>query len=181
MREVCVIDALTGPEGDTLSGHHWQLVTDRLMGGESGGDLRFDDLDGETCLHLRGRVSTDSQGGFVQARLDLERDGVPLDAGRFRGLRVRVRGDGQEYVIALRTTDCTQAWQSYWTPIRPSAVWQSIELPFTLFRPYRLDMAFDRRRLTKLGLLAVGIDGEVDFALSRVEFLGAVDRPERLA
>lgn len=181
MREVCVIDALTGPDGATLSGHQWELVTDRVMGGMSDGDFRFDDLAGEKCLHLRGHVSSDSNTGFVQALLDLERDGLPLDAGRFRGLRVRVRGDGQDYAIALRTTDCTQSWQSYRATIRPTAEWQTLELPFTSFRPYRLDMAFNRRKLTKLGLLAIGTQGAVDFAVSRVEFLGAAEQPLRSA
>ncbi len=64
-----------------------------------------------------------------------------LDASAYRGLRLTVRGNDQQYSLHLRTPDATRPWQSYRAHFTAAARWQTFDLPFAAFAPYRLDSA----------------------------------------
>ena len=49
----------------------WRLITDGVMGGVSSGTLKKDTIEGKPCLRLRGDVSLQNNGGFIQAALDI--------------------------------------------------------------------------------------------------------------
>ena len=74
----------------------WSYLADTVMGGVSQGQARMEG----GVLRLTGRVSTANNGGFIQTRMRLD-DGLPDGA---RGLRLRVRGNGERYFIHIRTT-----------------------------------------------------------------------------
>lgn len=73
-------------------GTQWRLVTDQVMGGVSKGELNLDDYKGRNCLCMRGNVSTDNNGGFVQIALDLSQ-GEPLNASAYTGVELSVAGN----------------------------------------------------------------------------------------
>ena len=67
-----VIDDLSETFPFTSSGNSWSGVTDRVMGGRSNGSLtREMEWDGKVANVLRGKVSLENNGGFVQMATDL--------------------------------------------------------------------------------------------------------------
>ena len=141
----------------------WRFVSDGVMGGVSRGVAVM----GTDPAHIRltGEVSTDNNGGFIQMRRDI--DPWPVTT---REVRLTVRGDGQTYYAALRTTDLTRPWQSYRAAFTAPADWSQVTIPITGFAatregmpPLRLD------RLRAFGLLAYGRDHRADLSLARIE------------
>ena len=55
----------------TASTNEWRLITDSVMGGVSKGYISQDMIAGRPCLRMRGDVSLENNGGFVQMALDL--------------------------------------------------------------------------------------------------------------
>ena len=80
-------------ENASALGTKWQTFTDRVMGGVSDGQASFETLAGKRCLRLKGTVSLENQGGFVQAALPLVKQGGSFDAATYRGIRLWVRGE----------------------------------------------------------------------------------------
>ena len=66
-----VIDDLGRDNLVATIGTRWQLVTDRVMGGVSDGTLVRETVSGRPALRMRGDVSLENNGGFVQMALDL--------------------------------------------------------------------------------------------------------------
>jgi hypothetical protein len=136
-------------------GTEWRLVTDGVMGGRSSGRLWRGELEGRAALCLRGDVSLENQGGFLQIALELAPSGT-FDASAYRGLWLVVRGNGESYNLHLRTADLWLPWQSYRSELTAGAQWQEVRLPFDTFTPYRVATPLDTRRLRRLGLVAIG-------------------------
>lgn len=155
--------------GDTRSclGTRWRFVSDTVMGGASGGRLALATVGGRACLRLTGRVSLENNGGFVQASLDLGVDAF-LDASAFAGVELDVYGKGETYNVHLRTADTHVVWQSYRAAFTTSSRWQTVQLPFTGFRPHRLDAPLDTRSLKRIGLVGIGREFDVDLSVARV-------------
>jgi Complex I intermediate-associated protein 30 (CIA30) len=49
---------------------YWRLVTDAVVGGVSRGSIANETLEGREAIRMRGDVSTENNGGFVQIALD---------------------------------------------------------------------------------------------------------------
>ena len=98
-----LIDDFSGERGTSAIGTEWRLFTDRVMGGVSDATSTLETVEGRRCMRLRGRVSLENNGGFIQVALPLARGGRPFDAGEFKGVRAWVRGNGKTYHIHLRT------------------------------------------------------------------------------
>ncbi len=168
-----ILEAGHGPGLRAGNGAHWRCVSDQVMGGVSAGQLQRVMLDGESALRLSGRVSLDNNGGFLQMALPLAAAGQVLDAGRYQGLRLRVRGNGLRYNLHLRSADMTAVWQSWRAAFRAPAIWTDIDLPFDAFVPHRTELPVNPARLTRLGLVAIGSEMMADLALARLELVVA--------
>ena len=140
------------------------------MGGLSKAYVSRDWVNGRPCLRLRGDVRLDNNGGFIQAALDLSPSGAGLDASAYEGLRLVVRGNGELYSLHLRTPDNSRPWQSYRAQFTAGDHWQTIELPFGSFAPYRLEVPLDISRLRRIGLVAIGRAFHADLALAEISF-----------
>lgn len=92
--DTLLIDDFGGAGGLSRIGTPWPLVTDRVMGGASAGGLSRAEIDERRALCLRGEVSLENNGGFVQAALDLAAE-VYLNANAYGGIRILVRGNGE--------------------------------------------------------------------------------------
>lgn len=141
----------------------WRFVSDRVMGGVSSGEAEVGS--NPANIRLTGSVSTDNNGGFIQVRRDL--DPWPQDT---REVILTVRGDGQTYYAALRTTDVARPWLSWRAAFTAPADWTQVTIPIAAFEatrdgmpPLRLD------RIRSIGLLAYGRDHEADLAIARIE------------
>jgi hypothetical protein len=148
----------------------WRGVSDRVMGGVSREYVSRSTEDGRPSLHLQGDVRLENNGGFIQAALNLATDSRPLDASAYRGIRLMVRGNGETYSLHLRTPDNVRPWQSYRAKFTAGDGWQSIDLPFDDFAPYRLDAPLDVSRLGRLGLVAIGRAFSADVMVSSISF-----------
>jgi hypothetical protein len=74
-----VIDDLSRDPPMSAIGTRWQLFTDRVMGGVSNGTMIREMVAGRPAIHMRGDVSLENNGGFVQISLELAPDGEAAD------------------------------------------------------------------------------------------------------
>ena len=50
----------------------WRYIADDVMGGVSTGNVEYNIIEEEVIAVLKGNVSTDNNGGFIQIRRDLK-------------------------------------------------------------------------------------------------------------
>jgi hypothetical protein len=165
-----LIDDFSNHDLVSKVGTHWRGVSDKVMGGISESSIAQRVVDDLTSLHLTGDVYLENNGGFIQAALDLAIIGESFDASKFSGIRLTVRGNGEQYSVHLRTPDNTRSWQSYRAHFTTSPDWETIDLPFATFSPYRLDTPLDIKRLRRIGLVAIGRAFYADLAVSELSF-----------
>ncbi len=165
-----IIDDLSRDDLVATIGTRWQLVTDQVMGGVSNGTLVRDTVAGRPALRMRGDVSLENNGGFVQMALDLAPARSVVDASRWVGVELDVIGNDEVYGVHLRTDAIARPWQSYRQSFRADAAWQTVQLAFADFVPHRIDAPLDVRRLRRIGLAAIGRAFSADLALSGVRF-----------
>ena len=151
----------------------WEGFTDQVMGGVSDMSVvKAGDAVGP-YVRMRGKVSLDNNGGFIQVSLDLAEAGRDCDASMFEGVAITLRGDGGSYAVNLRTADLRYPWQSYRCALVSSATWQEFQLPFSEFLSNRTTAPLDATRLRRIGLIAIGEERDVDVAISRLGFYGS--------
>jgi hypothetical protein len=165
-----LIDDFSNADLVSTLGTKWRGVSDQVMGGVSEASVAHDVVEGRPCLRLTGDVRLENDGGFIQAALDLAAAGDTLDASGYAGLRLLVLGNGEHYGVHLRTPDNLRPWQSYRARFTAAPAWQTIELPFTAFAPYRLDAPLDTARLRRIGLVAIGRAFHADLAVAELGF-----------
>ena len=165
-----LIDDFASPDLVSKLGTRWRGVSDRVMGGISEASVARELVDDRACLRLTGDVRLENEGGFIQAALDLAPDGGSFDASDFLGLRLLLRGNGERYSLHLRTPDNVRPWQSYRAQFTAGPAWETVELPFGSFAPYRLETPLDVTRLRRLGLVAIGRAFHADLAVADIGF-----------
>jgi hypothetical protein len=146
----------------------WRLVTDAVMGGVSRGTLLLTEVEGRQAARMRGAVSTDNNGGFIQIALDLAPDGGAFDAAGFSGVAAELFGNGESYGLHLRTTDLARPQQSYRQTFEAPPRWRVIEFPFAAFHPHRTETPLDLTRLRRIGLVAIGREFDADLSIARL-------------
>ena len=104
-RSEMLIDDFAGKGQRSPLGAKWAFLTDKVMGGVSTGKMAIEEHEGQPTLHMTGAVSLKNNGGFIQTRLALHPRGRDFDARAFRGIQLRVKGNGETYAVHLRTRD----------------------------------------------------------------------------
>jgi len=171
-KDLIIDDRASGNISSNL-GTKWRLVTDQVMGGVSKGDLTQDSYKGRNCLRMRGDVSTDNNGGFVQMALDLTKD-KPFDASAYAGVELSVSGNDEHYNVHFRTTDLWLPWQSYRFSFKATPEWQTIRIPFESIEAYRTTTKFHKDKLKRIGLVGIGRAFKADLCVGLIKFY-AVD------
>lgn len=166
-----LIDDMSRPAPEARNGARWQLISDAVMGGRSAGEMRRMAVAGHAAMRLRGEVSLENNGGFLQMALDLSADGGPVDARGWSGIALDIYGNGAEYNLHLRTTDMTRPWQSYRRNFNAPAEWRRVELPFADFVAHRIDVPLRTDRLRRIGVVAIGRSFEADIAVRDIRFI----------
>lgn len=168
-QQILLIDDRSQNDLRALSGDQWQLVTDGVMGGISDGQLLTDEIDDQPCVQLRGDVSLENNGGFIQATINLS---APLkkNLSGYSGLVIDVYGNDEDYNVHLRTTDLRLPWQSYRNTFHAKPGWKTLYLPFSEFIPYRVEMPLDINNLTRIGIVAIGRKFSADLCISKIGF-----------
>jgi hypothetical protein len=165
-----LIDDMRQPAPRAANGATWELITDGVMGGRSGGTLSRETYAGRPALRLRGDVSLENNGGFVQMALDLSPGGGTVDASGWTGLALDVLGNGETYNLHLRTSDVTRPWQSYRMGFTAPPDWTTFTLPFAGFSAHRIDAPLDLTALRRIGIVAIGRAFRADIAVGGARF-----------
>lgn len=169
--EPLVLDDFTDPRGISTWGTRWSAFTDRVMGGVSDMDADVHRDDDVAHLHMTGDVRLENNGGFVQVALPLDGNGRAFDASAYRGVRLRVKGNGARYYVHLRSEDTGAPWQYYAAPFETSEEWTTVELPFTEFEPRSLRTPLDPTGLRRVAVVAYGERMQADVSIARVELV----------
>jgi len=168
-RDDLVIDNRSNNDLNSNLGTKWQLVTDKVMGGLSQGQLTLDSYKGKKCLRMRGDVTTENNGGFVQIALSLSKQDV-LDASAYRGVEIEVAGNNEVYNIHFRTGDLWFPWQSYRSSFTASRDWQIYRVPFSELEKYKTSQGFSQDEIKRIGLVAIGREFQADLCLADIRF-----------
>jgi hypothetical protein len=166
-----IIDDLSCDPPVSKIGTRWMLFTDQVMGGVSNGAMVWELIAGRTAIRMHGKVSLENNGGFIQIALDLLPDGQAVNASDWHGIELDVCGNGEEYNVHLRTADLEQPWQSYRQLFLSQPQWQTVQLSFEDFAPYRTDIPLNTRRLRRIGIVAIGRAFSADLAISGLRFM----------
>lgn len=165
-----MIDDLSQPAPRASTGAEWELISDGVMGGVSGGTLRREVIGGRPAIRLQGEVRLENNGGFLQAALDLSPDGSAVDASRWAGIEIDVIGTGESYNLHLRTAEVTRPWQSYRQSLVAAPEWRSLRLPFAGFEAHRIDAPLRLTALRRIGVVAIGRAFRADIGIGGLRF-----------
>ncbi len=126
-----------------------------------------EEIDGESCTCMRGVVSLDNNGGFLQLSADLPASQT-TDYTRHAGLLLKLRGNAQVYNVHLKTSDLSSPWQSYRQQFTASPRWTAVRLPFADFEPHRTSIPLNLTALKRLVLVAIGRAFEAELCISTI-------------
>jgi len=165
-----VIDDFSDPNKISNLGTKWSLLTDRVMGGVSDAEYLFGSDECFNYINMKGNVSLENNGGFVQVFLPLTADSKTFDATSYSGVRFWVRGNGQKYYIHLKNNKTRLHWQYYSAEFIASDNWSQIEIPFEKFIPQALDVKLDLESLSRISVVGAKKAYEVDVYIGPIEF-----------
>lgn len=172
-----IIDDLSGSHGGNPAAGRpragWALISDGVMGGVSSGAMMAEIVAGRAALCLRGTVSLENNGGFLQIARDLAQGGGAVDASIWDGIQLDVIGNGEIYNLHLRTADLLRPWASYRQSFVAPAQWTRVHLPFSGFAPHRTSAPLRKTRLRRIGVVAIGRAFAAEIAISDLRFYRA--------
>ncbi|WP_254437497.1 CIA30 family protein [Ruegeria arenilitoris] len=146
----------------------WDYIADTVMGGVSSGQVQFHSEGDVAFARLIGTVSTENNGGFIQFRRKLP---DRPDTG-VSGVRLLVRGNGEQYFVHLRTSGTVLPWQYYQAEFATSDEWAEVYLPLSGFKAsgamLRAIPVADA--ITSVGVVAFGRDHEANVDVSEIGF-----------
>lgn len=165
-----LIDDFSASDGKSPLGTQWELLTDRVMGRISTGNMGFETHDGRTTMHVTGSVSLENNGGFVQARLSLNPRRRNFNAGAYDGVQVTIKANGESYAIYLRTKDTRLPWQYYHAAFQTNGQWQKLRLPFNRFLSQSLNKPLDAGNLRSVAVVAIKKEFSADIYVDEISF-----------
>jgi len=107
---------------------NWQIINDGVMGGISQSEIVFNDTGTAT---FQGRISLENNGGFASTRS--KSHSYRLDG--FMGIHARIRGDGKEYQLRVRTDNRLDGISYRFRFATQPETWLNIRVPFSEFVP----------------------------------------------
>ena len=145
---------------------NWVYFTDTVMGGVSQGKLAFMNENGENFYRMTGNVSTENNRGFIQFATGIEK----IDKN-FEGIKLRVRGNNENYQLHLRTKYTPAPWQYYSAEFNVTNEWKEVIIPFTTFKKSNFYQPgkFKSSNIKSIGIVAIGKDFEAEIDLGRIE------------
>ena len=146
----------------------WCFVTDKVMGGISEGSLEFKKESDTYFYRMTGDLSLENNGGFIQFRTKIE----DYPRGKsFRGIRLRVRGNNNEYTVHIRTKYLFLPWQYYESAFLATEQWTTIELPFTTFKKsnFYQPSSVSSQDINTIGIVAIGREFKAQIDLASIE------------
>jgi hypothetical protein len=150
-------------------GTAWEGFTDGVMGGQSEMEVGYRQEGDGYLLRMRGLVSLENNGGFIQVRLPLQRRGT-LDASAYRGIVIETRGAPGSYYLHVRTRRSRLPWQHYEAPLAVAEEWRRVTIPFSEFSGESIRADLEPDRLTSIGVVAGKEAFEADIQVRYIGF-----------
>jgi hypothetical protein len=146
----------------------WSYVSDQVMGGVSQGRVAFKQEEGEEFAHMTGQVSTENNGGFIQLRRAIAKSSLDTATGAY----LKVRGNGQQYYLHLRTSGTLLPWQYYQASFTTTDQWQIVKVPLTAFSSSGnwLSKTVKPSSIRSIGIVAFGRDHSADIQIAELGF-----------
>ena len=144
----------------------WEFIADGVMGGVSYGSVQFNHVEKNDVMTLSGTVSTENNGGFIQARRAFSAD----KSRDYQGIMLTVRGNGEEYFLHLRSIWTLLPWQYYQADFKTNSDWQKVAIPFSAFEPSSrvLPKNIASKDVESLGVVAFGRDHEASITIREI-------------
>ena len=132
----------------------WQFITDKVMGGNSTGNLQFF-FDNFPFIRMEGTVSTENKGGFIQFRSDID-----ISKDNFSSIEINVRGNPETYYVHIRTHMTIFPWQYYACEFSVNENWKKISLKLNDFKKsnFYQPSEFDSSDIKSIAFVAFGKD-----------------------
>lgn len=146
----------------------WCFVTDKVMGGISEGSLEFKKEKNNYFYRMTGDLSLENNGGFIQFRTKLENH---PKGKSFKGVRLRVRGNNNEYTVHIRTKYLFLPWQYYESAFQATDQWATIELPLSTFKKsnFYQPSSVSSQDIKTIGIVAIGREFKAQIDLASIE------------
>ena len=153
--------------GKNIFNHKWEFVSDNVMGGKSVGNLKINNDEGEMFYRLKGKVSTENNGGFIQFRSKIEISDISL-----KGIKFKVRGNGEKYFVHVRTPFTFLPWQYYFYPFYTQKEWTEIKFLLSDFKKsHKLQPSeFLSTKIKSIAFVAFGQDYNAELDIKDLEF-----------
>ena len=147
----------------------WRYIADNVMGGISKGSVEFKTIEDSSVAILKGNVTTENNGGFIQIRRDLS--GVNLENAAT--IKVVAKGNDQKYYVFLRTTGTKLPWQYYESEFHVNDDFKEFILPIKNFKKSGILMSakINPKKITSIGLVAFGRDHSAELLIKKIEFI----------
>lgn len=141
----------------------WGALDDVVMGGVSQSGIQF----GADAAYFSGNVSTANSGGFASVRTrNFE---PPLDLSDYRGIELRVKGDGNRYKFMLRTETRWDGIAYCYSFDTVPDTWITVRIPFSDFIPVFRAKTVGNAPIDRSQILAMQL------MLSKFEYDGALN------
>ena len=117
---------------------------------------------------MQGNVSTKNNGGFLQFRTKINNH---PDGKLYKGIRIQVRGNNEEYALHIRTKYLFLPWQYYQSNFIATHEWQVIELPLKDFKKSNFYQPTDVSSIDiqTIGVVAIGRNFQANIDLRYIE------------
>ena len=148
---------------------HWRYIADDVMGGVSSGNVEYNIVEEDVIAVLKGNVSTENNGGFIQIRRDLK----DINLENANSVKLVAKGNSQKYYIFLRTTGTKLPWQYYKAEFTPIESFNEFILPIDKFEKSGMLMTskINPKKITSVGIVAFGRNHSADITIKELEFL----------
>ena len=164
--EMIVLDELKNP-GTTIQNENWSFITDSVMGGLSEGSVDLDKIENVSCYRMKGKVTTENNGGFIQIRALIKPN---MKIGDFNGIFAYVYGNNKSYNIFIRTPLTVAPWQYYSYKFSAPNKWIEIRAPFSKFKKSNFYQPKDlsNQKIKSIALVAAFEDFNSDICLAKI-------------
>lgn len=142
----------------------WTAISDQVMGGISEVNFNLIDDGNEKFYRLNGVVSTKNNGGFIQSRVNIN-----INSDNYEGLRIKVKGNNNEYYVHLRVPRM-MPWNYYYAKFYASEEWSVVELPLKSFKFSRnQNISLKSSKINSIGLVAYGRNFYAELDIGNIE------------
>ena len=146
----------------------WRYVADDVMGGVSTGYVEYQIIEEDIIAVLKGNVSTENNGGFIQIRRDLK----DINLENANSVKIVAKGNSQKYYIFLRTTGTILPWQYYASEFTVNEIFNEFVLPIKDFEKsgFLLAKKINPKKITSIGIVAFGRDHLAELYVKEIKF-----------